>query len=89
MLRTNSHEASHIIEVVLEHIVAVDGGKTVRRTQHSRQHRDRCCLACAVVTEQGKYLTFVHAHIHSIDSAKPISKRLPQILYLEILVHFL
>lgn len=83
MLGAYTHEATHVIQVLLEHIVAVDCGMTRTRSQHSCQHRDGRGLTRTVVTEQSKDLALVHANVDAINGTQPVAERLPQILYLQ------
>lgn len=82
MLGTDTHETPHIVQIVLENIVAVDSREAITRPQHPRQHRDHRGLTGTVMAEQRKDLTFVHADVDTVDSAQPITKGLPQVLNL-------
>ena len=83
MLRTDTHESSDVIQIVLKDIVSVDCGKTSGWPQHSSQHRDCCGLACTIMTQQSENLTFVHAHVNTVYSSKAISECLSQVFYLQ------
>ena len=76
MLGTDTHEATHIIQIVLEDIVAEDCGETRGRPQHTSQHGDHRSLTRTIMAEQGKDLTFIHTDINSIHSLEAIVESL-------------
>ena len=86
MLRADAHESPDVIQVVLEHVVAIDCRKTFGRSKHACKHRDHGRLASTIMPQQGKDLTLVHAHINASNRLHAVSKRFRQVVNLEQLL---
>lgn len=83
VLRTDTHKTAHVVQILLENIIAVDRCVTRTRPQHARQHGDGSCLTCAIVAKQRKDLSFIHSDVDAIDGTKAIAESFSQILNLQ------